>query len=234
MKLHILTCTDENARIVSAEAFPSSEAARAALGASFRKEKKDILASGWEEDQIAETFGEGFAKLEWGSTSEYTWEITEADMPEHRDAPGGKPDYRGLLERYESTCRDLRAAVIPGIKDFILANGRRDGDVTRICIDVEIGFIYDPITILVETDRHTGDMGNEELERISVEKDGRLSYDTASYSGMQDELSLDNLIAIRDLFAAVADDEYLKVSDGTILFREDSELEEDADPETDD
>lgn len=74
---YLLTCVNENHRIVSAEIHKDRDAARGALARSFLVEKECAYDSGYDDEFISEDVSADYAHLRYGEEIEYYWQITE-------------------------------------------------------------------------------------------------------------------------------------------------------------
>ena len=74
---YLLTCVNEDHRVVSAEIYTERDKARGALARSFLAEKESAYDSGYDEDSISEDVSADYAHLRYGSENEYYWQITK-------------------------------------------------------------------------------------------------------------------------------------------------------------
>lgn len=118
----------------------------------------------------------------------------------------------------------IKEKTIEYIKDFI---GRRGKD-GKFVIDVDVNELIDPVYILVETDRHTGDMGYENIDDITV-KGNDIIIGTESNNTYGTQLGVTDLIEIYDYLHYMDDEsnwDDVEIIEGELVAKE-SDDEED-------
>lgn len=135
---------------------------------------------------------------------------------------------KALDRKIASYCRlgaEIKEKTIEYIKDFI---GRRGKD-GKFVIDADVNELIDPVYILVETDRHTGDMGYERIDDI-VAKNDEITFGTNSNNTSVTLLGVPDLIEIYDYLQCIDDEsnwDDIEIIEGELVAKDSDDEEED-------
>ena len=136
-----------------------------------------------------------------------------------------------MKDLYDKICRfrdetsSLRKELLSAIKEFVKEHGiPKENKTLALTFDADLYEILDPLTLVVEVDRHTGDLGSETLDAIifDTEKDS-LCFETDSYISMENEPSLFEIMEIYEFLKYLDDNEYddIEIGAGTVKPKED-------------
>ena len=105
------------------------------------------------------------------------------------------------IASYNRLGAEIKEKTIEYIKDFI---GRRGKD-GMFFIDADVDELIDPVYILAETDRHTGDLGYERIDDITVGGND-IIIGTKSNNTYGTQLGVSDLIEIYDYLQYIDDE----------------------------
>ena len=214
MKQYIVT-TNYNGDIIFATAHSTLRKAEKTMKIRAENQKRYFVSCGFDITNMDEEIKSDTIKQTWDKYTEYKWEITSCETPVITDP-------ETLMGEAATINARLRNVLLKKIKAFILKNGVEDGHGnTVITIDNEIDDYIDPVYLLVETDRHSCNLGYERMQTVFVDKKNELGATTEYYDPCQAEILDDDLKGVYRLFEALKTNEDVILENGVIKLKED-------------
>lgn len=128
------------------------------------------------------------------------------------------------ITSYNRLGAEIKEKTIEYIKDFI---GRRGKD-AMFFIDVDVDELINPVYILAETDRHTGDLGYERIDDITVGGND-IIIGTKSNNTYGTQLGVPDLIEIYDFLQYIDDEsnwDDVEIIEGELVAKDSDDEEE--------
>lgn len=118
---------------------------------------------------------------------------------------------------------ELSGEIVKAITEFIYAFIQKRGVNGCFKIDSDTEEMMDRVRILVEVDRHTGDMGFESIESISISPSGPIQLETNSNTASLKEIYVCELIDLYEYLLYIDDESNwndVEIVDGTLKLKD--------------
>lgn len=170
------------------------------------------------------TDNEGNDRITWNVIAQEVKYIGQRSVdlaPTYQTEKSDKANAKDKIKTYYNVIIDVKKEAVEFIKGFLTRRSKNG----KFTIDIDVEDNLDPVRILVEVDRHTGDMGYEKIDGIELSENGQIYFETESNNTEINELLASDIVEIYEYLLYLDDESNweesdIEIIDGTLILKE--------------
>lgn len=168
------------------------------------------------------TDNEGNDRITWNVIAQEVKYIGQRSVdlaPVYQTEKSDDENAKDKITNYYNAIIDVKKEAVEYIKSFLTKRGKNG----KFTIDIDVEDTLDPVRILIEVDRHTGDMGYEKIDSIELIENGQIYFKTESNNTEINELLTSDIVDVYEYLLYLDNEshwEEIEIVDGTLKIKE--------------
>lgn len=170
------------------------------------------------------TDNEGNDRITWNVIAQEVKYIGQRSVdlaPVYQTEKSDDENAKDKITNYYNVIIDVKKEAVEYIKSFLTKRGKNG----KFTIDTDVEDTLDPVRILVEVDRHTGDMGYEKVDSIELIENDQIYFETESNNTEINELLTSDIVDVYEYLLYLDNESHweernIEIVDGMLKLKE--------------